>query len=121
MRKPLRKLGQRVRMGLLSLAIIAGTLVGAVATTAPAEAANSYVYTTINGGSVPMFWGSRNYSGVKTWLPNRSGFIMDCWYDDQNWYGNYWSNRWYLGTSYSGWYGWVHSSQVGNPVGVRRC
>lgn len=110
-------------MSLLSLAVIVGAFIGVVATTTPAAAATPYLYTNIRGGYVPMFFAPTNQSNVKAWLPNYRGFVPQCYTDFQNWYGNYWSTRWFFGQELGGTVGYVHSSQVINqqlhPVG--RC
>ena len=66
----------------------------------PAQASTSIVWNH-TGGSVPMFWGTRTTGGIKAWIPNSSHFEMRCWVDDQWYYGNYWSNRWFWGQSYA--------------------
>jgi hypothetical protein len=89
--------------------------------TASAAQASSIVWKA-NGGSVPMYWGTRSWSGVKAWLPNSSHFQMVCWVDDQWYYGNYWSNRWFFGQSYAtGDWGSVPASYVYYQVWVPHC
>jgi hypothetical protein len=74
------------------------------------------------GGSVPMFWGTSSSSGVESWLSNSSHFEMVCWTDDQWYYGDYWTPRWFFGQSYdTGEWGSVPASYVYYQESVPHC
>jgi hypothetical protein len=90
----------------------------------PAMAAgSSYLYRN-NGGSI---WVTQNLgSSSGALVRNGTGFSMRCWTDGPwtNFYGNYWTNRYFYGTVYSsiGAFGaYVTASDVGNQTSVGHC
>jgi hypothetical protein len=73
------------------------------------------------GGYIGMYYVPSVNSWVKVWLPSGDRFYEECYIDNQWYYGNYWTNRWFLGTDAWGYYGYVHASYVSNQVSVRHC
>lgn len=105
-----------------ALLLVILSSIGIVGTTAtPALAGGPIVYNQ-RGGSIPMYYGTRSTSSVQQWLPQSSRFDMKCWYDDQWYNGNYNTNRWFYGQTYStGSWGFVPASYVYYQWNVPRC
>ena len=84
---------------------------------------SSYLYRN-NGGSI---WVSQQFEGNSgNLVRNGTGFTMRCYRDGDwtNFYGNYWTNRYFYGTVYSSvgaFNAWVTASDVGNQTPVGRC
>lgn len=94
---------------------------------APAPSASAYWWThpqlyNHTGGYIGMYYGPTvQYSWVKVWLPSGDRFYEQCYTDNEWYYGNYWTNRWFLGTDAWGYWGWVSASYVVNQVPVGHC
>ena len=54
-------------------------------------------------------------------LYNNTTVYMRCWTDNQSFYANYWSNRWFLVTLSNGYTNWVPSGYVQNQASVPHC
>lgn len=109
----------RLRIGAIALV----TIVMSVLMAAPPASATALAYQWNNRGSyVPMYYAPTTATNVKVWSRNGTKFLMICWTDWQWATGNYTSNRWFYGETYStGSYGYVHSSYVNNQGAVPRC
>ena len=121
----LTKFKKRVAMLIAAITIaLTGVAVPLIVNATPASAGGSYLYRTCNGCSI---WITPSFQGSTGTLA-RSGtpFTMIC-YRDGNWmnfFGNYWTNRYFYGTAYTsiGAYNvWVTASDVGAQVAVRSC
>ena len=121
----LTNLKKRVVMLIAAAALaLTGVAVPLAVSATPASAGGSYLYRNCGGCSI---WVSSAFQGSSGALV-RSGtpFAMRC-YRDGNWtnfYGNYWTNRYFYGTAYTSagaWNVWVTASDVGGQVGVGRC
>lgn len=54
-------------------------------------------------------------------LENNTTVYMRCWTDNQSFYANYWSNRWFLVTLANGYTNWVPSGYVQDQASVPHC
>lgn len=54
-------------------------------------------------------------------LGNNTTVYMRCWTDNQWFYANYWSNRWFLVTLANGYTNWVPSGYVQDQASVPHC
>ena len=89
----------------------------------PASAsAHTFVWNN-HGSYVPMYYAPTTlYNNVKLWMSNGTYFDMRCWTDNQNFTGNYTTNRWFWGQEYShGYWGYIHASYVYNQTSVPHC
>ena len=118
----MKRWSTKARIACAVLALACGLTTGIVTTAAPAGASGTSIVWNHTGGSVPMYWGTRTSGGIESWMAESSHFQMTCWVDDQSYYGNYWSSRWFFGQSYSnGRWGYVPASFVYYQVGVPHC
>lgn len=111
-----RLMTSKVLIAALALAISLGGTI----TAAPAEAGSPIVYNQ-SGKYVAGRHCAHSSCGVYEWMPNSQHFYMRCWMDNQYYYGNYGSARWFGGYSQSGYWMWVHSSYVYYQTSVPRC
>ncbi len=109
-----------VTRSLVTVVVVAASLGLAVT---PALAGSPIVYRQAGNHWTPIQGlpnTSPNYA--RGWAPPGNPFHMECYIDSgYNYYGNYWSHRWFQGYSQSGIWGYVHSSYVYYQVWVPRC
>jgi hypothetical protein len=112
-----------MRKRLAAILLLLGLVFGAATVVAPsAQARGGPIVYNQSGGYVPISWGTRDSAGIARWTRNSTRYDMWCYADDGWSYGNYWSNRWYLGVIYdTGQSVWIHSSYVYYQWSVPPC
>jgi hypothetical protein len=115
-RRARRMVGATVAVALAG-ALTAGAGSASASTVWPAHSSYTHNY---NYSYSEMF--NAPHTGlVVANLYNNTTVYMRCWTAGQNFYANYWSNRWFYVTLSNGYSNWVPSGYVQNQATVPYC